>query len=602
MEQQRKACDLCYRKKIKCDGQSPRCSACVVYNSDCTFQAASRKTPSRKQAAAQRHLKEDALQSRVKSLETQLDLVLQKVENLEKLSSCRQDTATPTPPDASEGRVILANQTLGAPHLELPPYHDVVPIVESYIANFNSIFPLFHPETLLQDVRSWYRDPHLRDPIPWAMINVVLALGLRTSRPGEITPIGSIEIYLNNAQSVLTQVIMCETTLMNIQILLGIVILFWTADDLRPALVLITTALRLSHQLGFHSRKFSGQLDQVAVLQQNRVFWIAYILDRDISLNCKLAPIQLDSEIELDLPPIETTDDHTGFVFAPDGREKLNFFRARVELAMIQGKVYECAYSASAQKFASKERSQKARQIFGMLDDWTSKISPVFSASTLRQASAPALSRYFCILYSARLSCRTLISYASAWDSFHYSIWMGNVQDYGKKVVEGQAASEIPIPQKWQELVSECREYMRLYATVVPSDDFFVKMTLCGYNSSLITLTANRIFEGRHGIIELDMNLTKSGMLYLEDLVKQTGRKMLQHTWDSIIRLRSYADLIVHSSRLSTSSSADQLDGDLQSNFLELLESHQTTDQAAALHFGENWTPSDTGTWEMDQI
>ncbi|KAI0899105.1 fungal-specific transcription factor domain-containing protein [Annulohypoxylon nitens] len=591
MEQQRKACDLCYRKKIKCDGQSPRCSACVVYNTDCTFQAASRKTLSRKQAAAQRHLKEDALQSRVKTLEDQLTSVLQKVENMERLSDSRQDVASPMLPIIRGGCNRLANQASLALHLELPPYQDILPIIEYYIANFNSVFPLFHPETLLKDVRNWYRDSHTRDPVLWAMINVVLALALRTSRPGEIAPIGSTEIYLNNAQSVLTQAIMCETTLMNIQILLGIAILFWTADDLRPALVLIATAMRLSHQLGFHSRKCSEHLSQAAALQHNRVFWIAYILDRDISLYCKLAPIQLDSEIELDLPPLDAEDDHTGFVFAPDGRAKLNFFRARVELAMIQGKVYECAYSASAQKFTSEERSQKARQIFGMLDEWTLKIPPIFNASTLRQTSMPALSRYFCILYSTSLSCRTLISYASALDSFHYSRWMRNVQDYGRKVVEGQGASEIPIPQRWQELVSECREYMRLYATVVPSDDFFVKMTLCGHNSSLITLTANRIFEGHHGIIALDMDLMRAGMLYLEDMVKQTDRKMLQNTWDSIMRLRSYADLIAHSSHPPTWPNTNRLDGDPQSNVLEFL---QTVDA--------NWTPSDTSTWEIDQV
>ncbi|XDG05866.1 hypothetical protein ABKA04_005481 [Annulohypoxylon sp. FPYF3050] len=301
------------------------------------------------------------------------------------------------------------------------------------------------------------------------MINVVLALALRTSRPGEIAPIGSTEIYLNNAQSVLTQAIMCETTLMNIQILLGIAILFWTADDLRPALVLIATAMRLSHQLGFHSRKCSEHLGQTAALQHNR----------------------LDSEIELDLPPLDAEDDHTGFVFAPDGHAKLNFFRARVELAMIQGKVYECAYSASAQKFTSEERSQKARQIFGMLDEWTLKIPPVFT---------------------------------------------------------------------------------------------------------------NRIFEGHHGIIALDMDLMRAGMLYLEDMVKQTDRKMLQNTWDSIMRLRSYADLIAHSSHPPTWPNTNRLDGDPQSNVVEFLESHHTVDKASALHFDENWTPSDTGTWEIDQV
>lgn len=119
-------------------------------------------------------------------------------------------------------------------------------------------------------------------------------------------------------------------------------------------------------------------------------------------------------------------------------------------------------------------------------------------------------------------------------------------------------------------------------------------MTLCGHNSSLITLTANRIFEGHHGIIALDMDLMRAGMLYLEDMVKQTDRKMLQNTWDSIMRLRSYADLIAHSSHPPTWPNTNRLDGDTQSNVLEFLECHHTVDA--------NWTPSDTSTWEIDQV
>ncbi|KAI0887886.1 fungal-specific transcription factor domain-containing protein [Annulohypoxylon maeteangense] len=428
------------------------------------------------------------------------------------------------------------------------------------------------------------------------MINVVLALAHHTSRSGDITSTGSTETYLNNAQSVLTQVIMRETTLINVQILIGMVILFWTADDLRPALVLIATALRLAHRLGFHSRKSSENLGQTESIQQNRVFWMAYILDRDMSLYSKLAPVQLDSEIDLDLPPLEAEDDLAGFIFAPDGCTKMNFFRARVELARIQGKVYECVYSAAAQKASSEEKSQNIAQVFAILNTWSSQIPQEFSASILSQANMPVLSRYLCILYSTRLSCRALVSFASTCDSFHYSRWMGHLRDYGGKVAAGQEASHAPMPQGWQILVEECREYMTLSTTVVPRDNFFIRMTLCAYNSGLISLTANRIFGTLSGTEESDMELTRTGMLYLEDMVTQTDRKILHHIRDSVMQLRSYADLISQRTHEPIWSNVNSRVEDLQSSFSELLQD-QHIDEDLTLHFDSNWAPSEPSAW-----
>ncbi|KAK6074868.1 fungal specific transcription factor [Seiridium cupressi] len=529
-----KACDLCYRRKIKCDGQIPHCSTCVAFKSDCTYKAASRKAPSRKQATAQRQLRESALQSRVQVLEDQLSTVLDKIERLEKTSGSQQDAPCSTSRHVSEN-VSQTYQAPSSPVFELPPYMDVLPVVEHYLATFNSILPLFHPGTLLQKVQTWYQNPHSRNPVIWALINVVLALGHHTSRPCDTSLIGNAVTYLNNAQSVLTEVIMRDADLANVQVLLGLVVLFWTADDLGPALYLVSTALRLAHRLGFHSRKHSYQLSPIEALQRNRVFWIAYILDRDISLRDRLPPVQLDKDIDLDLPPFEAKDDLTGFIFAADGHTKMNFFRSRVDLATIQGKVYECVYSASAQKSTSEERAQHVAHISHMLDDWTSKIPPEFHTTKLLQADMPGLSRYFCLLYSTGLSCRALISFASAWDSFHYSRWMGHMKDYGGKVTAGQVILRAPVPQGWHTLVNECREYMRLHATVVPIDTFFIH---------LISLTANSLVQPPYKAIESDKELTRTAMLFLEDLVKKTDRDKMQDMRDVLKQLECYADIL----------------------------------------------------------
>ena len=55
---QQKSCDLCYRRKMKCDGQKPRCSHCVTYEIGCTYGAPSR-TPAPKKGW-KKALKENA--------------------------------------------------------------------------------------------------------------------------------------------------------------------------------------------------------------------------------------------------------------------------------------------------------------------------------------------------------------------------------------------------------------------------------------------------------------------------------------------------------------------------------------------------------------
>ncbi|KAI1121204.1 fungal-specific transcription factor domain-containing protein [Nemania abortiva] len=541
----RKACDLCYRRKMKCDGQRPRCSNCVSYKSDCTNKAASRKAPSRKQAALQRQRRDLDLQARVESLEGQLGSVLEKLDRLEENENL---SVTPIPASCGSaspaGTQVIPPVQQSPPLPDFPPLHDVMPIIERYLSTFNSLLPLFHPEELLQTVRAWYQNPNTGDIVTWAVVNVVLALAHHTNSLGDRSPIGSTTTFLNNVQSALTEIIMRDTDLVSVQVLLGMAVLFWTAENLGPALIYIGTALRLAHKLGLHMRKGSEHCSRTEKLQRDRVFWMAYILDRDISLQSKLAPIQLDNDVDIDLPPLRAEGDLTGFIFADGGHTKINFFRARVELASIQGMVYECVYSAAAQSLSKEETTENAVSVLQILDKWGSKIPHEFQAATLSQSGFPGLSRYFCILYSTHLSCRALLTFGSASDSYHYSEWMRRLQDYGVKAAAGLAVQQAPIPLGWQALAKASREYMRLFTTVTLIDTFFTRMTLCAHNSSLISLIADRLFRAQHHAIDPDTQITKAAMQKLEEIANRTESKDVRSIRDDLKQLCLYADMI----------------------------------------------------------
>ena len=202
---------------------------------------------------------------------------------------------------------------------------------------------------------------------------------------------------------------------------------------------------------------------------------MAYILDRDISVQARVAPIQLDSDIDLDLPPFELGDDLAGFIFTANGEASMNFFRARAQLARIQGKVYEYVFSISAQKATHDERASNISHIFHALDDWSDQVPLAFWPSALSQTSSSGLPRYLCMLYAVRLQCRALVSHGCLSDSFHYSRWVADVRDYGEIITAGQdVLSQAPMSQGWETLVDESRAYLELFATVMTKDAFLV--------------------------------------------------------------------------------------------------------------------------------
>lgn len=443
----------------------------MIYKWECTHTAASRKTLARKRGSSKG---EGRLKPHLEQSETHLSQAMQNISKLEGLV-----------PELSISPIFLSPkrnlrgveagffETHHHASMELPPLPEVLPAVEKYLTTFNSVLPLFHPGTLLKSIHNWYLYPDQRDCASWAAINVVLALAYRGNDPTDMFSTKATAEYLNKAQSVLTEVTVRGVSLINVQVLAGLVMLYQGAQDMGPPTMLVATALRLAHRLRLQSRRSSEHLDASEALQRNRVFWIIYILDRDISMRIKQAPLQQDNDIDLDLPPEEPDEDEAGFVVSADGCFRLNFFRARVQLARIQGSLYDCLYSVRALT-TPETRADNMTQIRHMLDDWKFHVPQSFSPNALSQACSASMLRYFGILYGTRLSCMSLVSLAHSWDAG----WMEKLQDYGYRAATGNAAMPVPLvaplPEGWETLVNESREFMILTMSIEGKDAAFV--------------------------------------------------------------------------------------------------------------------------------
>ncbi|KAK5053190.1 hypothetical protein LTR84_002164 [Exophiala bonariae] len=474
----RKACDFCYVRKIKCDGQKPRCSQCVTYLSECTYEAPSRKArPRKRKESARTEDSTDNIHIRVQHLEALLEKFTKGSAGagvgagkqnglsvrLQEPGPISSFTLPITAPDQ-----VGSTDHKDSPHtsMELPPLRQVLSLVNTFLQKFNTVLPLFHPETLLRLVHDTCKlTPQQRSPVAWAAINVVLGLTYRHGLVGSPLSRYSIE-YLNRAQSVLSEVILRDVRLLNVQVLVGMVILFQGSQDLQPALILIATTMRLVHRLGMNGRAASAHLSPALASQHANVFWMAYILDKDLSFRCKQPSIQLDDDIDLALPYTQAEEDRidgipdtdadsigSGIVATADGTVKMNYFVTRIQLAALEGGVYDYLHSVRSQKRSPEDRLNALESLSRALEQWKASIPPEFTGVECPRRVASDKLWYIYILDATSLLCKTAILQVHAW----HAPWVTSLRRYGR---EGDI---LELPPHWATLVDEARDLLVLF-------------------------------------------------------------------------------------------------------------------------------------------
>lgn len=166
----------------------------------------------------------------------------------------------------------------------LPSKEEALSLFKDFFENFNCMFPLFHEATFMHLVeRQYSRDPYEGSGW-WASINVVLAISHRLRVMSNLVPHEEDKkawLYLKNAMGVLTELTMRNTDLLSVQALLGMSLFLQGTPNPQPAFFLVAAAIRLSHSIGLHKRGSGFGLNPVEVEQRKRVFWIAYLCDKE---------------------------------------------------------------------------------------------------------------------------------------------------------------------------------------------------------------------------------------------------------------------------------------------------------------------------------
>ncbi|KAJ4229171.1 hypothetical protein NW759_003893 [Fusarium solani] len=499
----RKACDFCVSRKIKCDGSKPTCSNCRLYGVECRITAVT--NTSRKRiplapelgSAASRADHDHLFEARLASIESQLDQIA-----ADKISSGRpRQVATISPPPLNNRQLSFQNfpeirvykasdmwnqgstlpclgispqlpsgaMMMNTAQLELPPLVEILPELDNYFENYNCFIPLFDRATFMHMVIDWYSSPAKKSLIPWSAINIVLAISYRVL---DDLPIDDPRLAqcIRNVQSVTTELMAWSEDLLGLQVLLGMVILFQGTTNPQLAIVLIGSAIRLAQNMGLPSRNANANLPLDASLHRRRTFWIAYILDRDLSLRAKAPYTQFDAETDLELPE-QDAQDRIGILTSDTDHVQFNYLRARAELAVIQGKVHNLLYSRTAHRLNEEQRSETLSRIEKMLSNWRNAIpAELMHSNGLFKRFSRMPIQLMMNMYNRHLEClyriHGIFAFDEAWISRIRSYLSATVIELGEDGIDGEVNhSEIaPLPGEWAECVQHCRLGLELSA------------------------------------------------------------------------------------------------------------------------------------------
>lgn len=247
---------------------------------------------------------------------------------------------------------------------KLPTKSIALELVKETFSNYNQFLPLFDEDDFLREFELKYLTSNPRDAGWWACLNVVLSIAhrlraLRTLDPTHENFLASG--YIQNALSVVSELSLSNHDLSAVQALVGMACILQGTSSPEPAAMLVAAALRLAQAMNLHRECSNPALTDTEAERRRRVFWKAYILDKDISLRTCRPFVQDDDDMDVRLP-------------SNTGLEPYNveLFNCRIGLAVIQGQVYKQLYSIRAERQTRARRAMAAEELSSLLSYWKS--------------------------------------------------------------------------------------------------------------------------------------------------------------------------------------------------------------------------------------
>ncbi|KAI5923140.1 fungal-specific transcription factor domain-containing protein [Camillea tinctor] len=549
----RKACDLCCKKKIRCDGLKPSCSNCRLYKVPCGTTATRRKAsaPSHKPTTAS-SLSDDGDHKDFSRLETRLERIEAKLNSLKDSSQgISADDVLQDEPPAPENRYMASLSEIslqierplawaqpghGYEEPTVPPLTEALPVVETYFQDYNSAIPLFDQRSFMRMLDGYYSqsgEEKSRAAVG-AAINIVLAFGYRMRCANSSTGGNTASVFdhekvrkcIDRAQMALGELMVRDEDTLGVQVLLGLVLLFQASSDQQPSAVLSSTAMRLAHRLNLHSKTAMSRFPPDEARQRRNIFWICYYLDKDICLRTRTPSMQLDSDVDIDLPGSDL-DECANCFQSPDGLSSLHYLRARVKLANIQGRVYDYLFSNRSKKQPADTRQKSVMYLDRLLDQWQRAIPVSLRLEYVTKSLEKAPLLHMVTLYQTYTLCLALTHGLYSLDA-PWLKSLGNLAALSLESFDSQSSVCMvgqlpPLPYAWEKCVATSRGCLEILSNEGHLDIYHVWLNVCTYFCAFVFVLANASYSPSHELVGYDRQLVQTSMPQMEKLLEQNS-------------------------------------------------------------------------------
>ncbi|OHE93291.1 hypothetical protein CORC01_11434 [Colletotrichum orchidophilum] len=275
----------------------------------------------------------------------------------------------------------------------------LMPLYEDVIRNYpllNFHYFVRHFETLPA------ADDTFNSTSGWAYMNAVIAVGTRWKTINnafqEVCQLAWP--FFKNAFSVLTELMVKGSDLLSVQAIVAMAVFMQGTTCTRTATLLSSAAVRLSQNIGLH-RQPCTMMSMCAqdVEARSRVFWVAYILDKETGLNHGLDSIQDDDDIETELP--------SGW---GDGVDILNL---RAKLAMVESSIRRRLYTAKGLRLTDDDLVKAIIDLDALLEEWRSSMPTNLQPSYETPASGANIAPDILNLHLAFYRCTMMVHWAA---------------------------------------------------------------------------------------------------------------------------------------------------------------------------------------------
>ncbi|PYH35866.1 uncharacterized protein BO87DRAFT_433727 [Aspergillus neoniger CBS 115656] len=250
----------------------------------------------------------------------------------------------------------------------LPCKDTTVQLMREYFATFNQAIPLFEEGSFMRSVDRQYSWNPDNSASWWISLNIALAISYRERAHASSDPSDKWKKslgHVKNALNAVVDVFLQNTDIAAVQGLLGLALYFQGTPNPQALFMFAAAAMRLAQSIGLHRDNGAGASPEAE--HRRRMYWIAFILDSDISIRVGRPPVQDIEDYDTNLPT-ENPPDGRG-ILTIDGT-RMNYFRLLAQLAQIQRLVYRKLYTVTIRRESSDDVIERIKSCEDALLSW----------------------------------------------------------------------------------------------------------------------------------------------------------------------------------------------------------------------------------------